>query len=265
MRNSVWKPGLVAAMAIAVGLALSGCGGAALFRKPDHIVTVEASATELEALVQSGLTADAILNDSLSVLRHRMELATGVPVTVERIGPNRVRMVIPDAAISQDAQRLSILLKAGGKLEFKMVEADIDPAALADGLAPPCCTILKGPDGYSLLAVYKNGGVKDGHVKDAEQVLDDMTEEPVVAIKLDEVGKRQFAKLTTQSVGKLVAIVLDGRVLTAPIVYEPIAGGMVQISGNMTVDEARQKADMIRAGYLPVSFTIIENKEAPRE
>jgi protein-export membrane protein SecD len=261
MRYSALKP----VLALMLGIALSACNGSALFGKPNRILIVEASAADLATLVQSGIPEDRVLADSLNALRRRMELATGWPVTVEHTGARSVRIVVPDGALTRDTNRLTPLLKAGGKLEFRKVDTAADPAALADGLAPPGCDILDEPAGYGLMAVFKHGGVKDGHVKDAKQVFDDMTEEPVVAIRFDEVGKQQFAKLTTRSVDRPIAIVLDGRVLTAPIVREPITGGMVQIAGNMTIDDARQKADMIRAGYLPVSFTIVENKEAPRD
>lgn len=261
MRNSAFKP----IAALILGLTLSACNGGTLFKKPSRIVLAEASAQEIAALVQSGFPEDRVLADSLNALRRRMELATGWPVTVEQSGARRVRIVLPDDALTRDANRLSPLLQAGGKLEFRRVNTMADPAELADGLAPPGCDILRGQEGLGLLAVFKHGGVKDGHVKDAKQVFDDMTEEPVVAIRFDEVGKQQFAKLTTQSVGRPIAVVLDGRVLTAPIVNEPVSGGMVQIAGGLTLETAKQTASLIQAGYLPVGFTIIENKEAPRD
>lgn len=261
MRNSAFKP----VVALMLGLCMSACNGGAFFGKPNRILIVEASASDLTALTQSGLTQDTALTESLPVLRQRLETTDGIPVVVERDGTNRVRIMVRDSALSRDNNRLSSLLKSGGKLEFRRVDTAADPAALADGLAPPGCDILRGPEGLGLLAVFKHGGVKDGHVKAAEQTFDEHSGEPIVNIVFDDAGKQQFAKLTTQSVGRPIAVVLDGRVLTAPIVNEPVTGGMVQIAGGLTLETAKQTASLIQAGYLPVSFTIIENKEAPRD
>lgn len=248
-----------------LGLSMAACNGGALFGKPNRILIVEASASDLTTLTQSGLTPDTALIESLPVLRQRLETAAGTPVGVERDGTNRVRIMVRDSVLFRDNNRLSSLLRAGGKLEFRRVDTAADPAALADGVAPPGCDILRGPEGLGPLAVFKHGGVKYGHVKATKQVFDETTNEPIVNIIFDDAGKQQFAKLTTQSVGRPIAVVLDGRVLTAPIVNEPVTGGMVQIAGGLTLETAKQTASLIQAGYLPVSFTIIENREAPRD
>ncbi|HMT44900.1 MAG TPA: hypothetical protein PKA59_10120 [Chakrabartia sp.] len=261
MRSSALKP----IVALMLGLSMAACNSGALFGKPNRILIVEASASDLTTLTQSGLTQDTALTESLPVLRQRLETADGTPVMVERDGTNRVRIMVRDTALFRDKSRLSSLLRAGGKLEFRKVDTAADPAALADGLAPPGCDILRGPEGLGPLAVFKHGGVKDGHVKATKQVFDETTNEPIVNIIFDDAGKQQFAKLTTQSVGRPIAVVLDGRVLTAPIVNEPVTGGMVQIASGLTLETAKQTASLIQAGYLPVSFTIIENREAPRD
>jgi preprotein translocase subunit SecD len=265
MRKSVRKPFFQTGLAVLLALALSGCDVAALLEKPRRVVIVEANATEMAALAQSGLSMDVALTNSLPVLRRRLELVASGPVAVERDGPNRVRVVMSDAAILRDAARLATLLKAGGRLEFRKVDISADPVALNSGQIPPGSEILPAPNGTGLLAVIIGGGFKGSHVSGATQGFDSTSNQPVVSIRFDDTGARQFARLTSQSVGRPIAIVLDGRVVMAPIVNEPVSGGMVQISGGFTVESAQQTATLISAGYLPVSFTVIENKAAPRD
>jgi preprotein translocase subunit SecD len=94
----------------------------------------------------------------------------------------------------------------------------------------------------------------------AQQSFDQQTNEPVVSITFDSQGGSKFAKLTTDNVGKPFAIILDGRVLSAPNINEPIVGGTAQISGSFTVETANQLAISLRSGALPVDLKVIEER-----
>lgn len=90
------------------------------------------------------------------------------------------------------------------------------------------------------------------------QVAYDQYGQPVISIEFDKAGGEQFAKVTQESVGKPLAIVLDNKVLSSPIVQEAIVGGKAQITGNRSVEEAQKIALLLRAGALPVPVDIAE-------
>ena len=82
----------------------------------------------------------------------------------------------------------------------------------------------------------------------------------MVTFRFDNLGARQFADITRANVGKPFAIVLDGKVLSAPVIREPIIGGSGQISGGFTVQQTSDLSALLRAGALPAPLTVIEER-----
>jgi len=97
-------------------------------------------------------------------------------------------------------------------------------------------------------------------LSDASAGFDPETREPVVNFRFDRAGAREFAAITEANVGRPFAIVLDGKVLSAPVIREPITGGSGQISGSFTVQEAGTLSALLRAGALPAKLTVIEER-----
>ena len=95
---------------------------------------------------------------------------------------------------------------------------------------------------------------------DAKPTMDTQTNETVVTFSLDRVGAKKFGKATSTGVGKRLAIVLDGKIISAPSVREPIIGGSGQISGNFTFQSATDLALLLRSGALPAPLSIIEER-----
>jgi len=100
---------------------------------------------------------------------------------------------------------------------------------------------------------------------DAKQSYDPQNNQPVVSIRFDSGGSSTFAKVTAQSVGKRFAMVLDGKVLSAPSINEPILGGSAQISGSFSVASANALAISLRSGALPVKMTVVEERTVTPE
>jgi len=98
------------------------------------------------------------------------------------------------------------------------------------------------------------------HLVNAQQAFDQQTGEVVVSFRFDSVGARRFADHTRKNVGRPFAIVLDGKVLTAPVIQTAILGGAGQISGDFTVQDANQLAIMLRAGALPAPLNVLEQR-----
>jgi preprotein translocase subunit SecD len=97
-------------------------------------------------------------------------------------------------------------------------------------------------------------------LESAKVEFDNSTSKPVVSIKFNDKGAKEFEDLTEKNVGKPLAIVLDQDVISAPIVQEKISGGSAVISGNFTLDEAKNLAIQLNAGALPLSVKLIEQR-----
>lgn len=118
-------------------------------------------------------------------------------------------------------------------------------------------TIARGEEGagYLLGKLYVGGK----NLTKAETTFDQLGK-PAVSISFNAEGAQLFDSATAMNVGKQIAIVLDGSVISAPVVQQRISGGNAQITGKFTVDEANRLAIMLRAGALPVNVEVLENR-----
>lgn len=201
------------------------------------------------------------MDSATEVIRKRIdELGTREP-TIIRQGEDRIVVQVPGL---EDPEALKDLLGQTAKLEFKLVDVNAEPGAVAAGRPPPGSEIVPYADpaesGVAAIAVKRLGGIKGDQLTDARQTFDPQTNEPVVSIQFNQQGGAKFAKLTTDNVNRPFAIILDGKVLSAPNINEPILGGGAQISGGFTVDAANQLAIALRSGALPVDLTVVEER-----
>ncbi len=114
-------------------------------------------------------------------------------------------------------------------------------------------------------AVRRRVEVDGANLTDARPGQDTQTGRWVVNFTLDSVGTRRFADVSTANVGKRFAIVLDEKVISAPVIREPITGGRGQISGNFTAKSAQDLAVLLRAGALPAPLTVVEERSVGPE
>ena len=181
--------------------------------------------------------------------------------TIIRQGENRIVVQVPGLS---DPAALKALLGQTAKLEFKLVDLSADPALVAQGIAPAGSELVPfanpEKDGTGRLAVKRYGGVKGDQLTDAQPSNDQQTNEPVVQITFDQAGGAKFARLTTENVNKPFAIILDGKVLSAPNIQEPILGGQARISGSFTSESAKQLATSLVSGALPVDLKVVEER-----
>ena len=124
---------------------------------------------------------------------------------------------------------------------------------------PPQTEIVQDQKGTAYL-VEQRVSMSGDTLIDAQAGFDQRTNEPIVSFRFNTVGAREFARMTGEKVGMPMAVVLDGVVLAAPIIREPILGGSGQISGNFTVESANDLAMLLRSGALPAPLTIIEER-----
>ncbi|MFW2350907.1 protein translocase subunit SecD [Qipengyuania sp.] len=242
-------------------LLLPSINGTGLVREWN--LTVEDGNRMILAPTQEGI--DQAVSDAMEsateVVRKRIdELGTREP-TIIRQGDTRIVVQVPGL---QDPDQLKALLGQTAKLEFKLVDQQALPSDVQQGLAPPGSEIFPYAETSdfvgSSVAVRRLGGIRGDNLTGAQQSFDPQTNEPVVNIQFDSDGGRRFAKLTSENVGKPFAIILDGKVLSAPNINEPIRGGTAQISGGFSVDTANQLAISLRSGALPVDLAVIEER-----
>jgi len=197
------------------------------------------------------------LQQSIEIVRRRID-ETGVrePV-IQRQGQDRIVVQLPGI---NDPERMKDLLGQTARLTFRMVDEGASPR----GDIPPGAEVLpsdeSGPDGEPIrrYVVRKRIMVSGENLTDAQPTF--QQGRPVVSFSFNTVGARRFGRATQENVGRPFAIVLDGKVISAPVIQEPILGGNGVITGNFTTQEARDLALLLRAGALPAPLKILEER-----
>ena len=179
-----------------------------------------------------------------------------VEPTIQREGADRILVQVPGL---QDPSRLKEILGKTAKLDFRMVDQSMTPQQASATHVPADSEILDGERGEKFL-IEKRVLVSGADLVDAQPGFDQRSSEPIVSFRFNSSGARKFAEATQQNVGKPFAIVLDNKVISAPVIREPILGGSGQISGSFTVQSANDLAILLRAGALPAPLTVIEER-----
>lgn len=211
------------------------------------------------------LTADAVkdiktkaVSQSIEVVRRRIdEMGTREP-TIQRQGTDRIIVQVPGAG---DPQRILDLLGKTAKMSFHLVDSSVTIQEALDGRVPPGSMLLPSDDADEpFVLVRRNAPVTGENLVGASQGFDQQTSLPIVSFRFDSGGARRFAELSRENVGKRFAIVLDNRVISAPVIREAILGGSGQISGGFTVQSANDLAILLRAGALPAELQTLEQR-----
>lgn len=227
-----------------------GFGGSA-----SDIDVTEDGDTITVAMTEAGLndrTTKAV-EQSLEIIRQRVDTVGVAEPLIQRVGSNRILVQLPGL---EDPTALRQLLGSTAQMSFHMVDQTVDP----NQPAPRGVDILPGAHDANKYAVESRVAISGERLADAKAGFDQRTNEPIVSFTFDSLGARQFAEITQANVGRPFAIVLDGKVLTAPVIREPIIGGNGQISGNFTAQEATVLSALLRSGALPAPLTVIEER-----
>lgn len=198
------------------------------------------------------------VGQSIEVVRRRVdELGTTEPL-IQRQGSDRIIVQVPGL---QDPQRLKALLNQTAKLSFRMVDVSMSAADAMNTRPPASSEILYSTDDPAVpYLVEKRVLVSGENLVDAQASFNQQNNEPVVSFRFDSRGAQRFAQATQQNVGRPFAIILDNQVISAPVIREPIIGGSGQISGNFSVQGANDLAVLLRAGALPATLTVVEER-----
>lgn len=189
------------------------------------------------------------IQQSIEIVRRRVdETGTREPL-IQRQGEDRILIQLPGI---DDPQRIKELIGQTAKLTFHLVTVGADPTR-----PPPGARVLPSLEGGDVV-IQRRVMVSGENLVDAQPTFQD--NQPVVNIRFDSAGGQRFGRATSENVGKPFAIVLDGRVISAPVIREAILGGSAVISGRFTVQEAQDLALLLRAGALPAPLTVLEER-----
>ena len=228
--------------------------------------------TEVERVKTSAI------NQALETLRNRIDQFGVAEPLIQRLGVNQIAIQLPGV---KDPQRAKDLIQETSLLEFKLLEEskvalDLPPQVEKgqeekvrkelEGKVPEGAEILfesavSEPDGraYSIPYLVKIDSALTGDVlQDARVTIGDFNE-PIVSITFDSKGAREFDLLTAANIGKRMAVVLDGKVYSAPVIRDRISGGRAVIEGTFTTAEANDLAVVLRAGALPAPLKTLQD------
>lgn len=221
---------------------------------------------------------NSAINQALETIRNRIDQFGVAEPLIQRLGLNQIAIQLPGV---KDPQRAKDLIQETALLEFKLLEeaqmaADLpvqvekggEAKILADfqsripeGAEILFETVVSEPDGRMFsqpFLVKKDPALTGDVLQDARVEIDEMGG-PAVGVTLDSKGAREFDLITAANVGKRMAIVLDGKVYSAPRINERISGGRAIINGTFTTDEANDLAVVLRAGALPAPLKTLQD------
>jgi len=186
---------------------------------------------------------------AIEIVRRRVdEVGTNEPNILKR-GNNRILVELPGL---DDPMRIKSLLGKTANLTFRFVTQNNNETFGAES--------LKFEDDTNEVLVSKRIILSGENLLDAQPQMNNQTNETVVSFTLDRVGAKRFGKATKTGIGKQLAIVLDGKIVSAPVIRDAIVSGSGQISGNFTFQSATDLALLLRSGALPAPLNIIEER-----
>ena len=189
---------------------------------------------------------NSALKQSIEIVRRRIDdVGTKEPTILQR-GEKRILVELPGL---KDPERIKKLLGKTAQLNFRLVSDNTEFGV--DELISETGETLK---------ISKRIVMSGENLIDAQPNIQNQQNEPTVSFTLDRVGAQKFGRATTDNVGKRLAIVLDGKIISAPNINEPITSGNGMISGNFTFQEATDLALLLRSGALPTPLDVVEER-----
>jgi len=204
------------------------------------------------------------IDQAIEVVRTRIDaLGTTEPVIAKQ-GTHRILVQIPGYA---DTARAKALIGRTAELDFKLVDEKGDLSKALQGDIPPGDIIMYGQpetrNGKPFRQPYllhRRTELSGTEVSDARVSIDSRFHQYAVTLKFNNRGARKFDRLTAAHVGQRFAIILEGQVMSAPVIRERISGGSAQITGNFTPAEAHDLAIVLRAGALPAPVKVVAER-----
>lgn len=223
---------------------------------PDLIINIDEASVSLSYSEYSlNNVQDRVIDQSIEIIRMRVDSSGTKEPIIQRQGSSHILLQVPG---EQDPSSLKRVIGKTAKMTFHLVDDSANMEKASKGVAPSGSVIVQGETEGSFMVVKKRPIVTGDQLTNAQANFKDAM--PVVHFSFNSIGAKKFGDATVKSRGKRLAIVLDGKVLSAPVINEPIRGGEGVISGNFTVEAANELALLLRAGALPAPLKIVEER-----
>jgi preprotein translocase subunit SecD len=209
---------------------------------------------------------DYAVDQSLETIRNRVDQFGVSEPIIQRQGQQDILIQLPGI---QDPERAKEIIGKTALLEFKLVDDAANVEEALRGGPPPGREILYGHAGsgeggvgapQTAYVVESRTLMTGEYITDARVRPSSQLQGPYVELILNSTGARLFEQITAANVKRRLAIILDNRVYSAPVIQERIGGGRASITGNFNIKEARDLAIVLRAGALPAPVEIIEER-----
>jgi len=233
--------------------------------KIDPSLTVDVAANGAGKIQFSAQATDQrrsqAVDQSIEIIRRRIDETGTKEPTIQRQGQDRILVELPGI---DNPEHVKALLGKTAKLTFQLVDTGASVDDARHGKAPLGDEVLPSEERAAragqppFYVVRKRVMVSGDTLVDAQATF--QNNEPVVSFRFDSAGAKRFGDATRENVGKPFAIVLDHKVISAPVIREPILGGSGIISGSFSVQSASDLALLLRAGALPAPITILEER-----
>jgi preprotein translocase subunit SecD len=199
---------------------------------------------------------NTLLEQSVEIVRRRVDETGTREPDIQRQGENRILLQVPGLA---DPEHLKGLLGRTAKLTFHLLDNTMPYPDTGRTPAPPGTTRYQSDKGTEYFAI-KNQVMLSGDLLADASAGFSANGQAVVNLRFNNLGAKKFGDITRDNVGKPFAIVLDNKVLTAPVIRSVILGGSAEISGSFTTKEASDLALLLRAGALPAPLDVVEER-----
>jgi protein-export membrane protein SecD len=214
---------------------------------------------DLNSIQENDSIADAVKR-SVEIIRNRIDMYGIAEPSIKAQEGNRIRIQLPGV---KDPERVKQLIQNTAMLQFHMVIDQALTAAQLEPINPENEIVLMKPASPNQQAMWfklhKKPEVSGRDLKFAKVSFDDMGA-PIVHLEFNSEGAAKFAQVTGNNIGSQLAIVLDNKVHSAPVIQARITGGMAQITGRFSLEEAQNLAIVLRAGALPASLIALESR-----
>lgn len=214
---------------------------------------------DLSSIQEGDSIADAVKR-SVEIIRNRIDMYGIAEPSIKAQEGNRIRIQLPGV---KDPERVKQLIQNTAMLQFHTVVDQALTAAQLEPINPDSEIVLMKPASPNQQAMWfklgKKPEVSGRDLKYAKVSFDDMNS-PIVNLEFNTEGAAKFAQVTGSHIGDQLAIVLDNKVHSAPVIQARISGGRAQITGRFTLEEAQNLAIVLRAGALPASLIALESR-----
>jgi preprotein translocase subunit SecD len=198
-----------------------------------------------------------LLQQSIEMIAQRLRDSGIKLADAQPDGTDRIRVLLPGV---KDPERVAAIFSKRAHVAFRLVDESMTPAEALKGAPPPASEILYHFKSNEPYLVLKEIAMEGDDIIDVSPGFDQRTDEPIATFRFNGRGARRFAHITEENIGKPFAVVADDKVLSVPVIREPIRGGTGQIAGNLTLEDANRVAMLLRSGTLPGRLSVVDQQ-----